>query len=259
MAASIWWWRSPCDDYRSWRTFCKIKAYCRDNERPELCKSRASCHHLLSPMSQSQSPVHRQVWRRAASYVFYWLLYFLPAIYLFPCSYLQNRLVKIRNLRWETGPVIPDSIKQDTLSVREKEYFMLYNSLLTEYNADIRLDLTADLEVRLSTYYFSSIWADSTTSRFVSLVISRPKIFWLKCAYWKTELVRLWLTVDPSAWTRVPSTFLRGMQKRFLVLLSLCYLCLIRPVLPTFCSCRSDVEQFVREGLVEHVMHDGQC
>lgn len=62
-------------------------------------------------------------------------------------SYLQNRLVKIRNLRWETGPVIPDSIKQDTLSVREKEYFMLYNTLLTEYNADIRLDLTADLEV----------------------------------------------------------------------------------------------------------------
>lgn len=83
-------------------------------------------------------------------------LCFLPAIYLFPCSYLQNRLVKIRNLRWETGPVIPDSIKQDTLSVREKEYFMLYNSLLTEYNADIRLDLTADLEVRLSTYSFSS-------------------------------------------------------------------------------------------------------
>jgi hypothetical protein len=22
---------------------------------------------------------------------------------------------------------------------------------------------------------------------------------------------------------------------------------------------RSDVEQFIREGLVEHVMHDGQC
>lgn len=43
--------------------------------------------------------------------------------------------------------MIPESIKQDTLSVREKEYFMQYNSLLTEYNSMIGLDLTADLEV----------------------------------------------------------------------------------------------------------------
>lgn len=70
------------------------------------------------------------------------------------CSYLQNRIVKIRNLRWETGPVIPEAIKQDTLSVREKEYFMQYNSLLTEYNAMIGLDLTADLEVLLSANTF---------------------------------------------------------------------------------------------------------
>jgi hypothetical protein len=26
-----------------------------------------------------------------------------------------------------------------------------------------------------------------------------------------------------------------------------------------FFCCRSDVEQFIREGLVEHVLHDGQC
>lgn len=57
--------------------------------------------------------------------------------------------MKIRNLRWETGPVIPESIRQDTLSVREKEYFMHYNNLLTEYNNEIGLDLTADLEVTL--------------------------------------------------------------------------------------------------------------
>lgn len=63
-------------------------------------------------------------------------------------SYLVNRLGKIRHLRWETGPVIPDSIRQDTLSTREKEYFMLYNDLLTEYNAMTGIDLTADLEVR---------------------------------------------------------------------------------------------------------------
>jgi hypothetical protein len=74
-------------------------------------------------------------------------------------SYLVNRLVKIRNLRWETGPVLPDSIRQDTLSTREKEYFMVYNDLLTEYNAMLGVDLTSDLEVRLSTS-----WIQSTTS-----------------------------------------------------------------------------------------------
>jgi GINS complex subunit 1 len=68
-------------------------------------------------------------------------------------SYLHNRLVKIRNLRWETGPVLPESIRHDTLSAREKEYFMQYNSLLTEYNDMIDLDLTADLEVRIESHY----------------------------------------------------------------------------------------------------------
>ena len=75
-------------------------------------------------------------------------------------SYLHNRLIKIRNLRWETGPVIPESIRQDTLSSREKEYFMMYNNLLTDYNAQMGLDLTADLEVS----YFCEIVISSTIS-----------------------------------------------------------------------------------------------
>lgn len=43
--------------------------------------------------------------------------------------------------------MIPESIRHDTLSAREREYFMLYNNLLTEYNDSAGLDLTADLEV----------------------------------------------------------------------------------------------------------------
>ncbi|KAJ1417921.1 hypothetical protein B484DRAFT_400647 [Ochromonadaceae sp. CCMP2298] len=61
-------------------------------------------------------------------------------------SYLHNRLVKIRNLRWEAGPVLPDSIRQDTLSTREKEYFTAYNALLSEVNESLDLDLGQDLE-----------------------------------------------------------------------------------------------------------------
>lgn len=45
--------------------------------------------------------------------------------------------------------MIPESIRHDTLSQREKEYFMEYNNLLTEYNNAIGLDLTADLEVTI--------------------------------------------------------------------------------------------------------------
>lgn len=75
-------------------------------------------------------------------------------------SYLHNRLVKIRNLRWETGPVIPSSIKQDTLSVREKEYFMQYSSLLSEYNGSIGLDLTADLEVMWIAFHLYNLFSN---------------------------------------------------------------------------------------------------
>lgn len=63
-------------------------------------------------------------------------------------SYFNHRLTRIRELRWETGPVIPDRINQETLSQKEREYFMAYSKLLGDYNRDIDLDLFVDLEVR---------------------------------------------------------------------------------------------------------------
>lgn len=54
---------------------------------------------------------------------------------------------KIRELRWETGPVIPERINPETLSQKEKEYFMAYSKLVGDYNRDIDLDLFVDLEV----------------------------------------------------------------------------------------------------------------
>ena len=62
-------------------------------------------------------------------------------------SYLTHRLSKVRGLRWETGPVIPDKIRHDTLSARENDYFGSYNSLLADYLQDTDLDLTTNLEV----------------------------------------------------------------------------------------------------------------
>eukprot|EP01035_Chromulina_nebulosa_P037766 gene37766-50980_t len=61
-------------------------------------------------------------------------------------SYLNHRLEKIRKLRWETGAVLPDRIKQDTLSLRENDYFINYNTILSDYFSNIGMDLTNDLE-----------------------------------------------------------------------------------------------------------------
>jgi hypothetical protein len=60
---------------------------------------------------------------------------------------MNHRLEKIRGLRWEAGPVIPESISRDVLSQREKEYFTKYNDIITEYIDNIGLDITADVDV----------------------------------------------------------------------------------------------------------------
>lgn len=61
-------------------------------------------------------------------------------------AYLVYRLDKIRALKWETGPVIPDRVRS-IISDRESDYFMEYNKVVTSYCNDIGLDLTSDLEV----------------------------------------------------------------------------------------------------------------
>ncbi len=63
-------------------------------------------------------------------------------------SYFTHRLEKVRELRWEAGPVIPTNfINQDKLSLNEKQYFANYSELLTEYNEMLGLDITSDVEV----------------------------------------------------------------------------------------------------------------
>ena len=61
-------------------------------------------------------------------------------------AYFLHRMGKIRSLRWETGPVLPDHLNKDTLSTAEQDYFNDYNRLLSEYQEAIDVDLTADLE-----------------------------------------------------------------------------------------------------------------
>lgn len=61
-------------------------------------------------------------------------------------AYFSHRLGKVRGLRWETGPVLPEHIHKDTLSSSEQDYFHDYNKLLTLYHEALEIDLTSDLE-----------------------------------------------------------------------------------------------------------------
>lgn len=62
-------------------------------------------------------------------------------------SYLTYRIAKIRSLPWETGAVLPERIKYDTLSARENDYFNAYSNCLSEYSNDVGCDLVSDMEV----------------------------------------------------------------------------------------------------------------
>ena len=66
---------------------------------------------------------------------------------LYDQSYVSYRMGKIRSLPWSTGAVLPEKIRQDTLSARENDYFSAYNNCLSEYCDDIELDLNSDMEV----------------------------------------------------------------------------------------------------------------
>lgn len=61
--------------------------------------------------------------------------------------YINHRTEKIRQLRWEAGPVLPDSISREILNGAEKEYFTKYNGIITDYIEDLGFDITSDLEV----------------------------------------------------------------------------------------------------------------
>lgn len=71
-----------------------------------------------------------------------WLIFIFGLL-----SYITHRLSKIRAARWQLGAVLPEKITKEILNVKEKEYFAKYASLLTEYNEDIGIDVTTDLEV----------------------------------------------------------------------------------------------------------------
>lgn len=61
-------------------------------------------------------------------------------------AFFSHRLERLRQIRWETGPVLPDNLRL-LLSDRENDYFTEYNGILSDYSNNLgNLDLTSDLE-----------------------------------------------------------------------------------------------------------------
>lgn len=78
-------------------------------------------------------------------------------------AYLNYRLQKLEELRWETGPKIPPHF-QNQLSKHEIEYFQGYSALLNSYSKSIsktlNLDLTADKQPPKSLYVEGRVMED---------------------------------------------------------------------------------------------------
>lgn len=62
---------------------------------------------------------------------------------------MTHRMESIRDLRWDAGPVLPVQISNEILSNSEREYYMKYSSILTDYSESIGFDITGDLEVSI--------------------------------------------------------------------------------------------------------------
>lgn len=61
-------------------------------------------------------------------------------------GYINHRLSKLRRLRWEVGPILPESIAAAKLSESEKNYFRYYSDILADYCDAVDIDLFQDLE-----------------------------------------------------------------------------------------------------------------
>nr|CCA25651.1 DNA replication complex GINS protein PSF1 putative [Albugo laibachii Nc14] len=59
-------------------------------------------------------------------------------------AYLMARVNKIKALRWELGAVVPDGLRK-SLSQAEIQFFHAYDQQLSDYMADLDLDVTTDL------------------------------------------------------------------------------------------------------------------
>lgn len=90
----------------------------------------------------------------------------IPLAYLHQClnrnqkyiqSYLLHRLNKLRELRWQIGPIIPDLVNKEILSQKEQDYFVGYSNILADYNEDLGFDITGDTEVNMFKIYSFAI------------------------------------------------------------------------------------------------------
>ncbi|KDO21427.1 hypothetical protein SPRG_12434 [Saprolegnia parasitica CBS 223.65] len=60
-------------------------------------------------------------------------------------AYINHRVNKIKELRWQTGSVVPEHLAP-ALHAREVQFFHGYDQLLTDYMSSFGIDLAADMQ-----------------------------------------------------------------------------------------------------------------
>lgn len=60
-------------------------------------------------------------------------------------AYLYERMQRIKRLRWQCGATMPSHIEIN-MHRTEKQLFEKYEQLLSDYSADLEMDLTSDLQ-----------------------------------------------------------------------------------------------------------------
>ncbi|KAF0691390.1 Aste57867_17357 [Aphanomyces stellatus] len=60
-------------------------------------------------------------------------------------TYINHRVNKIKDLRWQTGSVVPENLAP-VLCPREMEFFHSYDQGLSNYMSAFKIDLSADLQ-----------------------------------------------------------------------------------------------------------------
>ncbi|CAK4691659.1 unnamed protein product [Aphanomyces euteiches] len=60
-------------------------------------------------------------------------------------TYINHRINKIKQLRWQTGSVVPENLAP-VLCAREMQFFQSYDQGLNDYMSAFKIDLSADIQ-----------------------------------------------------------------------------------------------------------------
>lgn len=139
--------------------------------------------------------------------------------------------------------MIPEQISRDILSTRENDFFVAYNDLLSSYSEEQGVDLTSDIEVTII------VKVNGLVHSFVyDHKIKPPKDLLIEVRALKS-CGEVMTEGGPITLEKGSTHFVRRYQQKFNTQL-------ISPNNDLLFNFRTDVEQYIRRGLVAHVQSE---